>query len=99
MESGRVAAHVAGEALGAGDCSRRFLERHEHRLRRRLYRRHKAFLRAERWFRLSPVANFIIARVGQSTRLQELARQVLHGEKDAAAIFSVRGAGRILVSR
>jgi flavin-dependent dehydrogenase len=99
LASGRVAARVARDALDRGDCSAHFLQRYERALRQQLDVRHKAYLSAQSWFRYAPVVSFFIARAAHDHGLKALVREILIGKKDARAVFSLHGLGRLFLSR
>jgi flavin-dependent dehydrogenase len=96
LESGKLAAKTAREAMKKADFSTRVLSRYEMELRQRLDGRHQAYLNGQRWFRYSLVANRLIAKVGRRQELKDLAQAVLHGKKDPRALFSLWVMARIL---
>ncbi|HYA03149.1 MAG TPA: geranylgeranyl reductase family protein [Syntrophobacteria bacterium] len=99
LMSGRLAARVAGKALEAGDVSARFLTEYEREIRCRLHARHQGYLAAERWFRFPWVANLVIGRAAGTPALGRLTREILTGQRDARALFSVGGLLRVLLGR
>jgi len=99
LTSGRLAARVAGRALGAGDVSVFSLFEYERELRSLLYSRHQGYLAAERWFRSSWVANLLISRAAGSPALGRLTGEILRGRRGAAPLFSLQGMLRLLLRR
>jgi flavin-dependent dehydrogenase len=99
LTSGRLAARVAGRALETGDVSAGFLSEYEREIRSRLHARHQGYLAAERWFRSPWVANLLIGRAAGFPALGQLLREVLAGQRDARAVFSLRGMLRVLLGR
>ncbi len=99
LTSGRLAARVAGRALETGDVSAGFLSEYEREIRCRFHARHQGYLAAERWFRSPWVANLVIGRAAGIPALGQLLREVLAGQRDARAVFSLRGMLRVLLGR
>ena len=99
LTSGRLAARVAEKALEAGDVSAGFLSEYEREIRSRLHARHQGYLAAERWFRSAWVADLVIGRAAAIPALGRLNREILAGQRDARALFSLGGMLRVLLGR
>ena len=99
MESGRVAASVALEALEKNDFTGRILGRYEGTLRRRLNRRQQGYQAAQRLFRFKSFANLLIGKAARNPDVRKVARQIVLGERDPVDVFSLRGMLRVLLLR
>jgi len=99
MESGRVAASVALEALEKNDFTRRILGRYEGTLRRRLNGRQQGYQAAQRLFRFKSFANLLIGKAARNPDVRKVARQIVLGERDPVDVFSLRGMLRVLLLR
>ncbi len=99
LESGRIAASVAVEALGNDDISRQALARYERELRQALGGRHRGYLAAQRWFHFKAFANLLIEKAARNPAVRGVARQIVLGERDPADVFSVRGLARVFLLR
>ena len=99
LESGRVAASVALEALEKNDFTGRMLGRYESDLRKTLDGRHQGFLAAQRLFRFKSMANLLIQKAARNPAVRGVARQIVLGERDPLDVFSLRGILRVLLLR
>ena len=99
MESGRVAASVALEALEKNDFTGRILGRYEGTLRRRLNGRQQGYQAAQRLFRFKSFANLLIGKAARNPDVRKVARQIVLGERDPVDVFSLRGMLRVLLLR
>jgi flavin-dependent dehydrogenase len=99
LESGRVAASVALEALGKNDFSRQALGSYEKVLRRSLDGRQQGYLAAQRLFRSKSFANVLIGKAARNSEVRGIAKQIMLGRRDPADVFSLRGMARVLLLR
>lgn len=99
LESGRVAASVAFEALQNDDFSRQGLARYERDLRHMLGGRQRGYLAAQRWFHFKTFANLLIEKAARVPAVRGIARQIICGERDVGDVFSLRGMLRVLLMR
>ena len=99
LESGRVAASVALEALGKNDFTSRVLGNYERDLRRKLDGRHQGYLAAQRLFHFKSFANLLITKAARNSAVRGVARQILLGQTDPEEVFSLRGMLRVLLLR
>jgi geranylgeranyl reductase family protein len=99
LESGRVAASVALEALEKDNFSGSTLGRYEGNLRKTLERRHQAYQMAQRLFRFKSFANLLIGKAARNPDVRGVARQIVLGERDPLDVFSLRGLLRVLLLR
>jgi geranylgeranyl reductase family protein len=99
LESGRVAASVALEALEKDNFSRSILGRYEESLRKTLEGRHQAYYMAQRLFRFKSFANLLIGKAARNPDVRGVARQIVLGERDPLDVFSLRGLLRVLLLR
>jgi geranylgeranyl reductase family protein len=99
LESGRVAASVALEALGKNDFSSRVLGNYERDLRRKLDGRHHGYLAAQRLFHFKSFANLLITKAARNSAVRGVARQILLGQRDPEDVFSLRGMLKVLLLR
>jgi flavin-dependent dehydrogenase len=99
LESGRVAASVALEALEKNDFTSRILGNYERDLRRTLDGRHQGYLAAQRLFRSKSFANLLIGKAARNPGVRGVAKQILLGQRDPADVFSMRGMARVFLLR
>ena len=99
LESGRVAATVALEALEKNDFTSRILGNYERKLRRILEGRHQGYLAAQRLFHFASFANLLIGKAARNPDVRGVARQILLGQRDPLDVFSLRGMLRVLLLR
>jgi geranylgeranyl reductase family protein len=99
MESGRVAASVALEALEKNDFSSRALSSYERDLRRTLDGRHQGYLAAQKWFRFRLFANLLVEKTARVPAVRGVLRQMISGNIDVRDVFSLRGMLRVLLMR
>jgi flavin-dependent dehydrogenase len=99
LESGRVAASVAVEALAKNDLSSRTLRGYEESLHRALAGRQQGYLAAQGWFRFTSMANLLITKAARNPSVRGVARQVMLGKRDPMDVFSLRGMIRVLLLR
>jgi len=99
LESGRVAASVALEALEKDDFTSRILGRYEGALRKTLDGRQQGYQTAQRLFRFKSFANLLIGKAARNPDVRKVARQIVLGERDPLDVFSLRGMLRVLMLR
>jgi geranylgeranyl reductase family protein len=99
LESGRVAASVALEALEKNDFTSRILGNYERDLRKTLDGRHQGYLTAQRLFHFKSFANLLITKAARNSAVRGVARQILLGQRDPEDVFSLRGMLRVLLLR
>jgi geranylgeranyl reductase family protein len=99
LESGRVAASVALEALEKNNFTGSILGRYEGSLRKTLEGRHQAYQMAQRLFRFKSFANLLIGKAARNPDVRGVARQIVLGERDPLDVFSLRGLLRVLLLR
>ncbi len=99
LESGRVAASVALEALEKNDFTSRILGNYERDLRKTLDGRHQGYLVAQRLFHFTSFANLLITKAARNSAVRGVARQILLGQRDPEDVFSLRGMLRVLLLR
>jgi geranylgeranyl reductase family protein len=99
LESGRVAASVAFEALGRNDFTSRILGNYERNLRKKLDGRHQGYLAAQKLFHFKSFANLLITKAARNSSVRGVARQILLGQRDPEDVFSLRGMLRVLLLR
>jgi len=99
LESGRVAASVALEALEKNDFTSRILGRYEATLRRLLDGRQQGYQAAQRLFRFKSFANLLIGKAARNSDVRKVARQIVLGERSPLDVFSLRGMLRVLLLR
>ena len=99
LESGRVAASVALEALEKNDFTSRILGNYERDLRKTLDGRHRGYLVAQRLFHFTSFANLLITKAARNSAVRGVARQILLGQRDPEDVFSLRGMLRVLLLR
>ena len=99
LESGRVAASVALEALEKNDFTSRILGRYEGTLRRLLDGRQQGYQAAQRLFRFKSFANLLIGKAARNSDVRKVARQIVLGERSPLDVFSLRGMLRVLLLR
>jgi geranylgeranyl reductase family protein len=99
LESGRLAASVALEALEKNDFSSRILENYERDLRQKLDGRHQGYLAAQRLFHFTSFANLLITKAARNSSVRGVARQILLGQRNPEDVFSLRGMLRVLLLR
>ncbi len=99
LESGRVAASVALEALEKNDFTSRILGNYERDLRKTLDGRHQGYLTAQRLFHFTSFANLLITKAARNSAVRGVARQILLGQRDPEDVFSLRGMLRVLLLR
>jgi geranylgeranyl reductase family protein len=99
LESGRVAASVALEALEKNDFTSRILGNYERDLRKTLDGRHRGYLTAQRLFHFKSFANLLITKAARNPAVRGVARQILLGQKDPEDVFSLRGMLQVLLLR
>ncbi len=99
LESGRVAASVALEALEKNDFTSRILGNYERDLRKTLDGRHQGYLTAQRLFHFTSFANLLITKAARNPAVRGVARQILLGQRDPEDVFSLRGMLRVLLLR
>jgi len=99
LESGRVAASVALEALEKNDFTSRILGNYERDLRKTLDGRHQGYLTAQRLFHFKSFANLLITKAARNPAVRGVARQILLGQRDPEDVFSLRGMLRVLLLR
>ena len=99
LESGRLAASVALEALEKDDFTSRILGRYEGVLRKTLDGRQQGYQTAQRLFRFKSFANLLIGKAARNPAVRKVARQIVLGERDPLDVFSLRGMLRVLMLR
>jgi len=99
LESGRVAASVALEALEKNNFSGRILGRYEESLRRTMDGRQQGYQAAQRLFRFKTFANLLIGKAARNPDVRGVARQIVLGERNPVDVFSLRGLLRVLLLR
>jgi len=99
MESGRVAASVALEAMQKNDFTSRTLGSYEGRLRKTLDGRQQGYQLAQRLFRSKSLANLLIGKAARNPDVRGEVRQIVLGERDPLDVFSLRGLLRVLLLR
>ncbi len=99
LESGRVAASVALEALEKNDFTGRILGRYERGLRKTMDGRHQGYQAAQRLFRFKSFANLLIGKAARNPDVRGVARQIVLGERDPLDVFSLRGMLRVFLLR
>ncbi|MES0397619.1 MAG: NAD(P)/FAD-dependent oxidoreductase [Syntrophobacteria bacterium] len=99
LESGRVAASVALEALEKNDFTSRILGNYERDLRKTLDGRHQGYLTAQRLFHFKSFANLLITKAARNSAVRGVARQILLGQRHPEDVFSLRGMLRVLLLR
>jgi len=99
LESGRVAASVALEALEKNDFTSRILGNYERDLRKTLDGRHQGYLVAQRLFHFTSFANLLITKAARNSAVRGVARQILLGQRNPEDVFSLRGMLRVLLLR
>lgn len=99
LESGRVAASVALEALEKNDYTSRILGRYEQSLRNTLDGRQQGYQMAQRLFRFKFFANLLIGKAARNPDVRKVARQIVLGERDPLDVFSLRGMLRVFMLR
>ncbi len=99
LESGRVAASVALEALEKNDFTSRILGNYERDLRKKLSGRHQGYLAAQRLFHFKSFANLLITKAARNSAVRGVARQILLGQRDPEDVFSLRGMLKVLLLR
>jgi flavin-dependent dehydrogenase len=99
LESGRVAASVALEALEKNDFTSRILGNYERDLRKKLSGRHQGYLAAQRLFHFKSFANLLITKAARNSAVRGVARQILLGQRNPEDVFSLRGMLRVLLLR
>jgi len=99
LESGRIAASVALEALEKNDFTSRILARYEVDLRKRLDGRQQGYQAAQRLFRFKSFANLLIGKAARNPDVRKVARQIVLGERDPLDVFSLRGMLRVFLLR
>ena len=99
MESGRVAATVALEAMQKNDFTSRTLGSYEGRLRKTLDGRQQGYQLAQRLFRSKSLANLLIGKAARNPDVRGEVRQIVLGERDPLDVFSLRGLLRVLLLR
>jgi len=99
LESGRVAASVALEALEKNDFTSRVLGRYEGDLRKTLDGRQQGYQAAQRLFRFKSFANLLIGKAARNPDVRKVARQIVLGERDPLDVFSLWGMLRVLLLR
>jgi geranylgeranyl reductase family protein len=99
LESGRVAASVALEALEKNDVTGRILGRYEGTLHKTLDGRQQGYQAAQRLFRFKSFANLLIGKAARNPEVRKVARQIVLGERDPLDVFSFRGMLRVLLLR
>jgi flavin-dependent dehydrogenase len=99
LESGRLAASVALEALEKDDFTSRILGKYEGALRKTLDGRQQGYQAAQRLFRFKSFANLLIGKAARNPDVRKVARQIVLGERDPLHVFSLRGMLRVLMLR
>jgi flavin-dependent dehydrogenase len=99
LESGRLAASVAFEALAKNNFSSLTLGGYEESLHRALAGRHQGYLAAQSWFRFTSMANLLITKAAHNPSVRGVARQIMLGKRDPMDVFSLRGMMRVLMLR
>jgi flavin-dependent dehydrogenase len=99
LESGRLAASVAVEALEKDDLTSRILGKYEGALRKTLDGRQQGYQAAQRLFRFKSFANLLIGKAARNPDVRKVARQIVLGERDPLHVFSLRGMLRVLLLR
>jgi flavin-dependent dehydrogenase len=99
LESGRIAASVALEALEKNDFTSRILGRYERGLRKTMDGRHQGYQAAQRLFRFKSFANLLIGKAARNPDVRGVARQIVLGERDPLDVFSLRGMLRVFLLR
>lgn len=99
LESGRLAASVALEALEKDDFTSRILGKYEGGLRKTLDGRQQGYQAAQRLFRFKSFANLLIGKAARNPDVRKVARQIVLGERDPLHVFSLRGMLRVLLLR
>jgi geranylgeranyl reductase family protein len=99
LESGRVAASIALEALEKNDFTGSALGKYEGILRKTLNGRQQGYQSAQRLFRFRSFANLLIGKAARNPDVRGVARQIVLGERDPLDVFSLRGMLRVLMLR
>ena len=99
LESGRVAASVALEALEKNDFTGRILGRYEGTLHKTMDGRQQGYQVAQRLFRFKSFANLLIGKAARNPDVRKVARQIVLGERDPLDVFSFWGMLRVLLLR
>lgn len=99
LESGRVAASVALEAVEKNDFTGSTLGKYEGILRKTLNGRQQGYQSAQRLFRFRSFANLLIGKAARNPDVRGVARQIVLGERDPLDVFSLRGMLRVLLLR
>ena len=99
LESGRVAASVALEAVEKNDFTGSTLGKYEGILRKTMNGRQQGYQSAQRLFRFRSFANLLIGKAARNPDVRWVARQIVLGERDPLDVFSLRGMLRVLLLR
>ena len=99
LESGRVAASVALEAVEKNDFTGSTLGKYEGILRKTMNGRQQGYQSAQRLFRFRSFANLLIGKAARNPDVRGVARQIVLGERDPLDVFSLRGMLRVLLLR
>ena len=99
LESGRVAASVALEAVEKNDFTGSTLGKYEGILRKTMNGRQQGYQSAQRLFRFTSFANLLIGKAARNPDVRGVARQIVLGERDPLDVFSFRGMLRVLLLR
>ncbi|MCG6981613.1 MAG: NAD(P)/FAD-dependent oxidoreductase [Deltaproteobacteria bacterium] len=99
LESGRVAASVALEAVEKNDFTGSTLGKYEGILRKTMNGRQQGYQSAQRLFRFTSFANLLIGKAARNPDVRGVARQIVLGERDPLDVFSLRGMLRVLLLR
>jgi flavin-dependent dehydrogenase len=98
MESGRMAARVAADALARGKFDETTLSEYERCLERaELPAKFASYDAAQRWVKHARVVNFVTARAAKSARTRSLLEAMVREEVSPERVFSLGGLLRALI--
>jgi flavin-dependent dehydrogenase len=97
MQSGKLAAEVALEALEAGDVSAAFLARYDSRLEAAFRVLFRQYGLAQKALRHPWMADLVAWKGARSARLRHRLEQIIAEERPPTEVFSLRGAARALL--